>query len=175
MEILNKEIVFKGNWTDTVRAGWENNQKKGYWEYIARKNDRKGVVIIPRYKKNDQKYYLLIKQFRVPFNDYVIEFPAGLKDDNETIEQCALRELKEETGAEGKIIQTTPFLSTSSGITNEKICIVYVEINKIKEQSLDSSESISLLKIKKEDVKKFLKESEAVVDSKVWIFFEKIL
>ena len=35
----------------------------------------------------------------------VIEFPAGLVDPNETLEESALRELKEETGYLGEVVR----------------------------------------------------------------------
>ena len=47
-----------------------------------------------------------------------VEFPAGLIDDGETPEQAAVRELKEETGYEGKVCETSPKLSNQSGMTN---------------------------------------------------------
>ncbi|KAK3349766.1 NUDIX hydrolase domain-like protein [Lasiosphaeria hispida] len=46
---------------------------------------------------------LLEKQFRPPAGKVVIEFPAGLVDPNETLEECALRELREETGYVGEV------------------------------------------------------------------------
>lgn len=46
---------------------------------------------------------LLQKQFRPPVNAVCIEVPAGLIDAGETAEQCALRELKEETGYVGRV------------------------------------------------------------------------
>jgi len=48
---------------------------------------------------------LLEKQFRPPAGKVVIEFPAGLVDPNETLEECALRELKEETGYSGEVVR----------------------------------------------------------------------
>jgi ADP-ribose pyrophosphatase len=47
-----------------------------------------------------------------------VEFPAGLIDEGETPEQAAVRELKEETGYEGKVCQSSPMLSCQPGMTN---------------------------------------------------------
>lgn len=41
---------------------------------------------------------VVVKQFRPPVNAYTIELPAGLIDKGETVEQAAVRELKEECG-----------------------------------------------------------------------------
>lgn len=56
---------------------------------------------------------LLQKQFRPPIGKVTIEVPAGLVDANETAEECALRELYEETGYRGEIAaapKTSPIM-----------------------------------------------------------------
>lgn len=55
-----------------------------------------GVVAILNHPTGPE--LLLQKQFRPPLNTVTIEVPSGLIDPNETPSQCALRELKEETG-----------------------------------------------------------------------------
>ena len=46
---------------------------------------------------------MVIMQYRPPVAATCVEFPAGLIDEGETPEQAAVRELKEETGYEGKV------------------------------------------------------------------------
>jgi 8-oxo-dGTP pyrophosphatase MutT (NUDIX family) len=58
---------------------------------------------------------MIILQYRPPVEAYCVEFPAGLIDEGETPEQAAVRELKEETGYEGKVCEMTPALSNQPG------------------------------------------------------------
>lgn len=74
---------------------------------------------------------LLQKQFRPPLNKVVIEVPAGLIDAGETAEEAAIRELKEETGYIGTVIETSPVMfngtssSSSAGFRNILILTVH--------------------------------------------------
>lgn len=62
------------------------------------------VQVVALLRKPTGTEILLEKQFRPPANKVCIEFPAGLMDAGETPEECALRELKEETGYIGEVI-----------------------------------------------------------------------
>jgi ADP-ribose pyrophosphatase len=53
---------------------------------------------------------LLQKQYRPPVDQVVIEVPAGLIDPGETPEECAVRELKEETGYVGVAEEKSPIM-----------------------------------------------------------------
>ena len=47
---------------------------------------------------NKQRKIIMVRQYRYFADDETIEFPAGLVNDNETIEDAAKREFEEETG-----------------------------------------------------------------------------
>jgi ADP-ribose pyrophosphatase len=71
---------------------------------------------------------LLSREFRIPVNRWVYNFPAGLIDPGETIEEAAIRELQEETGLKvNKIIYVLPPSYTSAGLTDERLAIVFVK------------------------------------------------
>lgn len=69
-----------------------------------------GVGIVAILNKDTGSELLLQKQYRPPIDAVVIEVPAGLIDAGETPEQCAVRELKEETGYVGDAEQTSPVM-----------------------------------------------------------------
>lgn len=70
---------------------------------------------------------LLIRQFRYAANGFLYEIPAGRLDADETPENCAHRELKEETGySAGRMIFMTS-IYTTPGFTDEMIHLFLAE------------------------------------------------
>ena len=64
---------------------------------------------------------LLIRQYRYATNGYVYEIPAGRLDPGETPEECARRELREETGYSATRIRPLTMIYTTPGFTDERI------------------------------------------------------
>lgn len=98
----------------------------------------------------------------------------------ESVEQAAIRELKEEIGYTGKIIRISPKLPLHQGISNTYTHLVHIEIdgNKYKvdpEQVLQDGEFIKVIKINKiklfETLYKFSND-EYLIDPKLftWAF-----
>lgn len=56
-----------------------------------------GGVCVAAVTENDE--LLLVRQFRYPYMEEILEIPAGKKDRGEDPLTCGIRELKEETGA----------------------------------------------------------------------------
>ena len=96
------------------------------------------VVIIPLLRKKDKPNVvdtILVEQYRPPVNQVTIEFPAGLIDyhNNESVEDAALRELREETGYVGEKCRVIPQVSRQTcmapGISDESVHVVIVEVD----------------------------------------------
>lgn len=64
---------------------------------------------------------LLVKQFRLPAEQYLWELPAGRIDEGETALQAAKRELKEETGYKAKTWKKLAAYYASPGFLAEKM------------------------------------------------------
>ena len=72
--------------------------------------DGVNIVTILNKPGADGPELLLQKQYRPPIDKVAIEVPAGLIDEGESVEVCAVRELKEETGFVGVAEQTSAIM-----------------------------------------------------------------
>ena len=66
-------------------------------QFFENKEEKVDAVVIVAFHKSSKKL-IIIRQFRVPLNDYVYELVAGLVDEGEDNKSTLARELKEETG-----------------------------------------------------------------------------
>ena len=74
------------------------------------------AAILPLVSENT---ILLLKQYRVALDSWIIEIPAGTLKPNETPLECAMRELEEETGFKAKEWVKMLEIYTSPGYSNE--------------------------------------------------------
>lgn len=105
-----------------------------------------------------------------------MEFPAGLVDEGETPEQAAIRELKEETGYEGKDVELSPVIVSDPGMStaNMQLAIVRVELkegDEEPEQALEEGEFIERVVVPVgelyERLEGFAREGKSV-DARLW-------
>ncbi|WEW56642.1 ADP-ribose diphosphatase [Emydomyces testavorans] len=88
-----------------------------------------GVGIVAILQKPSGPELLLQKQYRPPIDKVTIEVPAGLIDAGETPEECATRELKEETGYIGVAKQKSPIMWNDPGFCNTNLNMVHVLVD----------------------------------------------
>ena len=72
---------------------------------------------------------LLVIQYRPPLDAYTVEWPAGLIDADETAEQAAVREFKEETGYDCKLVSMSPVQSADPGMSDANMKMAMVEVH----------------------------------------------
>ena len=71
--------------------------------------------------RGDDPQLLLIRQYRYAAENYLLEIPAGRLNPGEDPRDCAVRELKEETGCSAQEVDYLIAMYTTPGFTDEKI------------------------------------------------------
>jgi ADP-ribose pyrophosphatase len=179
VKIIGNQILHSDNWIKVLKRGYlDKTGREKSWTYIERSNGQRAAVIVAVTRETGT--LILISQFRVPFGREIIEFPAGLIDPGETAAQTAERELMEETGYRGRVVEVGPPISTSCGLTTELIHLVYMEVDEQPAAAprLESSEKIRVLKLKNEEFPALLDKSgrdEILLDAKVYVYLREMI
>lgn len=71
--------------------------------------------------RGEDPQVLMIRQYRYAAEGYLLEIPAGRLNPAEDPRDCALRELKEETGCSAEQVEHLVTMYTTPGFTDEKI------------------------------------------------------
>jgi ADP-ribose pyrophosphatase len=121
-KILESDVIFRGKVFDIrVDKIKYNSGNNGIREIAVHPG---GAVIVP--VKEDGKL-IMVSQYRYPFQKFLTEFPAGKLDKNEDPQDCALRELQEETGYKAGNVQKLGAIATTPGFCTELLHIYLAE------------------------------------------------
>ena len=109
----------------------------------------------------DDNEVLMVRQFRYPYSQVILEIPAGKRDskDEEPL-QCGIRELKEETGAVAKNMIFLGELYPTPGYCGEIIWLYAATGITFENSNPDEDEFLSVEKIPLEDVVQMIMNGE---------------
>jgi 8-oxo-dGTP pyrophosphatase MutT (NUDIX family) len=176
LEVTGERTVFEDRWLVVKEKRYRKEDGgEGRWTYVERTGRREAVIVVPI--TEDSGSLVLVRQYRVPFEREVVEFPAGLVDPGEEAEQAAARELLEETGYQGRVMEVGPEIATSAGLATETIRVVRMRVGEAPVQApqRSDSEQIEVLKVKPEEFSSFLEECarlRLLLDAKTYVYLE---
>ncbi|MFT7005283.1 MAG: ADP-ribose pyrophosphatase [Sulfurimonas sp.] len=136
---ISKYIEVQNN--DVVDTNTKNKFK--HIKLIENNTINPGSVVLCKY--NDK--FLLLENYRYGINDFSLELPRGYKNLNESLEDCARRELKEETDISYNLnmdsIHKLGEIAVNSAILASKVSFFLITINQsINNLQLQSDEHI---------------------------------
>ncbi len=173
-EVVGKETLCEGSFLRFLKLTYRDpGDFLRKWETVERVNCDGIVAIVPVTDKGEM---ILIRQFRPPLDSYVIEFPAGLSDRGEALEEAAARELLEETGYGAREIIFLAKGPLSSGASREVLTAYLAKGLSFKGiGERDETEDIEVLKIPIDRIYETLSRLEQqgdLIDLKIYGFIE---
>lgn len=112
-----------------------------------------------------EKNLYLVEQYRYPYHEMILEIPAGKLNAGESAYECALRELKEETGLTAARLRDLGVIYPTPAYTDEPLHIFLAEDFTEGESRLDEHEFLNLKKIALSQALKMI-DANQIRDSK---------
>lgn len=173
-KVTKTEIITSTKWIHLIKAYTSVKGVAQEWIYCTRKNGKetelKADAVIPvAIIQEECPKIILIREFRAAIGDYQISLPAGLIDNGESPIVAANRELLEETGYELKtIIQESPILDTSAGLTDETFCYVFCTAEYKQVPQTEPTEDIEIMILDMQELKTLLTTPNIRICGRTW-------
>jgi ADP-ribose pyrophosphatase len=145
---LNSKMIFQGNVLnlriDNIKLPDGEESKREVVEHSG------GVTILPI---TDDNRIIMVKQYRKPVEEVVLELPAGKLEIDEEPAQCAKRELWEETGYRSDDVDLICSFYTTPGYSDELLYLYSAK--SLYEAKIDRSEPgefVEMCFLKREEI-----------------------
>lgn len=153
---------------------WHQKDKKtlyknDYWSYNLDKFEIEGgmtgdyhyvhslgsTMVVPFASENE---ILMVNQYRYLNQRESLEFPCGSVEEGLTINENAIKELREETGFNGELKYVGEF-SPYNGVSNEMCSVFIAENLDHSPLNYDATEEFELIKISIDKLEDFIKQN----------------
>jgi ADP-ribose pyrophosphatase len=117
---------------------------------------------------------LLIRQYRIAVDEYILEIPAGRREGQEPPQYRAERELEEEIGYRAAKFHLLASYYSSAGFTNERMFVFLATGLQEVGQALEGDEQIEVVPVALAEIPRMLADG-IMVDAKTIIGLRELL
>jgi 8-oxo-dGTP pyrophosphatase MutT (NUDIX family) len=141
-ELLRSEILMKGR-AFTIRRDYLKTPDGGETKFDIVEHGG-SVILIP---VDEEGNLLFVRQYRHAAGMDLLELPAGTRDGDEPFEECAAREIREETGMEAGTLTHVGSFYLAPGYSTEYMGVFLATALKHNPLEADDDEFLSVEKI----------------------------
>lgn len=151
---ISSKTVFSGKVINLRVDEVETINKNIATREIVEHNGGVGIVAF------DGDKILLVKQYRRPFDEAVLEIPAGKLEKGEEPLACAFRELEEETGYKTTDLDLMTVIYPTPGFCTEKLHIYFTNKLIKSKTNFDEDEYLELYRYTLDEAVNMIKNGE---------------
>lgn len=118
MSLMKAEALYQNPWFKVIR--------RGVWHWVEPSSNPNGAAVLPIVGDK----ILLLKRNRVSQCVRTLEIPRGAADPGETALDCAVRELREETGLQATADMMTPLgaVRPDTGVFRSRVSLFLAQV-----------------------------------------------
>ncbi len=166
--ITGNTVIAAGKFISLNRRSFQDERGRDrLWESADRTGGGGAAFIFALTEPENE--LILVRQFRPPAGKYILEFPAGLIDGNESPAETSVRELYEETGYRGTVTGVHRETFSSPGLSGEPITMVEMRVNSAENLNpvshQEDTEHIETVKVRLDRLAEFLETREKAGDA----------
>lgn len=139
---LDSQVLLQGGFLelrrDTVRLPDGGQATRDYIVHPG------AVAVVPLHEDGR---IVMVRQYRYPLRQVLLEFPAGKIDPGESVHDCAVRELREETGYAARDWARAGMFHNAAAYCTERIEIWFARGLQRGAQSLDDGEFVEVVEM----------------------------
>lgn len=173
-EIKESRLAYKSEWLEvyedllSIDAGPDKRGKKNNNHYYKNTNNVKlfnkiklksdSATIIPVFSDGS---LLMIEAYRRGVDEFLLDLPSGLIEDNEKPYETAKRELLQESGYSCRTLDHLGWFYTWPSKSNQKSYLFLAKgLEKTSRQNLDAIENINIKIVTKDEIRLKLRNRE---------------
>lgn len=169
-KILKKKIVYKNKWIEILSKKIKFKYIKVNHYYSILQKDYVWVIV-----KNENNLFPLVKQYRHSIGAFTLEFPSGTLEKNETPRQCAIKEVKEETGHTVTKLVKIGTLYPDSGRLANKAHMFFAKTSNKNTTPIDKKEGINVYYYSKKEIINLIKNNKILHQPHIGLFYSAIV